>query len=108
MNANLAAVLYLVSGVLFILALRGLSSPTTSQAGNVTQRAECDANAPLLLLAIEYNAAGAVQQSYRYNLLGEAPSHGRSRRGCRPGARNPGRFSRRDFSRPGARSTRRR
>jgi NAD(P) transhydrogenase subunit beta len=34
MNANLAAVLYLISGVLFILALRGLSSPTTSQAGN--------------------------------------------------------------------------
>ena len=34
MNANLAAILYMVSGVLFILALRGLSSPTTSQAGN--------------------------------------------------------------------------
>ena len=34
MNANFAAILYLVSGVLFILALRGLSSPTTSQAGN--------------------------------------------------------------------------
>ena len=34
MNANLAALLYLVSGVLFILALRGLSSPTSSQAGN--------------------------------------------------------------------------
>ncbi|HPA39029.1 MAG TPA: NAD(P)(+) transhydrogenase (Re/Si-specific) subunit beta [Phenylobacterium sp.] len=34
MNANLAAIAYLVSGVLFILALRGLSSPTTSQAGN--------------------------------------------------------------------------
>jgi NAD(P) transhydrogenase subunit beta len=33
-NANLAAILYIVSGVLFILALRGLSSPTTSQAGN--------------------------------------------------------------------------
>jgi len=33
-NANLAAVLYLVSGVLFILALRGLSSPETSRAGN--------------------------------------------------------------------------
>jgi H+-translocating NAD(P) transhydrogenase subunit beta len=33
-NANIAAVLYLLSGVLFILALRGLSSPTTSQAGN--------------------------------------------------------------------------
>ena len=34
MNANLAAIAYLVSGVLFILALRGLSSPATSQAGN--------------------------------------------------------------------------
>ncbi len=34
MNANLAAVLYLVSGVLFILALRGLSSPSTSRQGN--------------------------------------------------------------------------
>jgi NAD(P) transhydrogenase subunit beta len=33
-NANLAAILYLISGVLFILALRGLSSPTSSQAGN--------------------------------------------------------------------------
>jgi len=34
LNANVAAILYLVSGVLFILALRGLSSPVTSQAGN--------------------------------------------------------------------------
>jgi NAD(P) transhydrogenase subunit beta len=34
MNANLAALLYLVSGVLFILALRGLSSPVTSRRGN--------------------------------------------------------------------------
>jgi len=34
MNANLAAILYIVSGVLFILALRGLSSPVTSQTGN--------------------------------------------------------------------------
>jgi NAD(P) transhydrogenase subunit beta len=33
-DANLAALLYLASGVLFILALRGLSSPVTSQAGN--------------------------------------------------------------------------
>src|ERR1700758_4227360 len=35
MNANLAAVLYLVAGVLFILALRGLSSPETSRRGNL-------------------------------------------------------------------------
>ena len=35
MNANLAAIAYLVSGVLFILALRGLSSPETSRRGNM-------------------------------------------------------------------------
>ena len=34
MNGNLAALLYLVSGILFILALRGLSSPATSRHGN--------------------------------------------------------------------------
>jgi NAD(P) transhydrogenase subunit beta len=34
MNANIAALLYLLSGVLFIFALRGLSSPETSRAGN--------------------------------------------------------------------------
>ena len=34
MTPNLAASLYLISGVLFILALRGLSSPETSRQGN--------------------------------------------------------------------------
>ena len=34
MSANLAAIAYLISGVLFILALRGLSSPETSRQGN--------------------------------------------------------------------------
>ncbi len=34
LQADLAAILYLVSGVLFIMALRGLSSPVTSRAGN--------------------------------------------------------------------------
>ena len=34
MNPNLAAVLYLVSGVLFILALRGLSNPESARQGN--------------------------------------------------------------------------
>jgi NAD(P) transhydrogenase subunit beta len=34
MKADIAALLYLASGVLFILALKGLSSPATSQAGN--------------------------------------------------------------------------
>src|SRR6201988_5417100 len=35
MNANLSAVLYLVAGALFILSLRGLSSPATSRQGNL-------------------------------------------------------------------------
>ena len=35
MNPNVVALLYLVSGVLFILALRGLSSPVTSRQGNL-------------------------------------------------------------------------
>ena len=35
MTASLAALAYLVSGILFILTLRGLSSPTTSRRGNV-------------------------------------------------------------------------
>src|SRR6187431_3819255 len=34
MNANLAALLYLIAGVLFILSLRGLSSPASSRQGN--------------------------------------------------------------------------
>ena len=34
MSANLSALFYLISGILFILALRGLSSPETSRQGN--------------------------------------------------------------------------
>ena len=34
MSADLSAIFYLISGVLFILALRGLSSPETSRQGN--------------------------------------------------------------------------
>ena len=35
MSADIVALLYLASGVLFILALRGLSSPETSRQGNI-------------------------------------------------------------------------
>ncbi len=35
MSVDLAALLYLVSGALFIMALRGLSSPATSRQGNL-------------------------------------------------------------------------
>jgi NAD(P) transhydrogenase subunit beta len=34
-NADLAAILYLVAGILFILALRGLSNPASSRRGNL-------------------------------------------------------------------------
>ena len=34
-SANVLAVFYLISGVLFILALRGFSSPETSRQGNL-------------------------------------------------------------------------
>ena len=34
LSANLSAIFYLISGILFILALRGLSSPETSRQGN--------------------------------------------------------------------------
>ena len=35
MSANLSSILFLITGVLFILALRGLSSPETSRMGNI-------------------------------------------------------------------------
>ena len=35
MSANLSSVLFLITGILFILALRGLSSPETSRMGNL-------------------------------------------------------------------------
>ncbi|MDP6474728.1 MAG: NAD(P)(+) transhydrogenase (Re/Si-specific) subunit beta, partial [Alphaproteobacteria bacterium] len=35
MTANLAAILYLIAGVCFIMALRGLSSPASSRIGNI-------------------------------------------------------------------------
>src|SRR5437763_11764890 len=35
MSADLVALLYLLAGILFILALRGLSNPETSRRGNL-------------------------------------------------------------------------
>ena len=63
MSANFAAVLYLISGVLFILALRGLSHPESSRQGNlfgmvgmaiaiVTALTQIGASSPLAWLLI--------------------------------------------------------
>ncbi|WP_238257605.1 NAD(P)(+) transhydrogenase (Re/Si-specific) subunit beta, partial [Methylorubrum podarium] len=35
MSENVSSLLYIVSGVLFIMALRGLSHPTTARQGNL-------------------------------------------------------------------------
>ena len=35
MSPNIVAILYLISGVLFIFALRGLSHPESSRLGNI-------------------------------------------------------------------------
>ncbi|WP_327396989.1 DUF6531 domain-containing protein [Streptomyces phaeochromogenes] len=44
---------------------------TTSQDGTVTNRTQWDPNAPLPLLATEYDSAWAIKQSYRYDPLGQ-------------------------------------
>ncbi len=69
MSVNFAAFLYLVSGVLFIMALRGLSHPTSSRQGNmlgmvgmgiaiVTTLALATPSLPFLLLIIVGIAVG--------------------------------------------------
>ena len=74
MSANVVALLYLVSGVLFILALRGLSSPVTSRQGNMfgmigmtiavlttlAQVQAADSVVTWLLIALGLGAGGAV------------------------------------------------
>ncbi|WP_405623976.1 DUF6531 domain-containing protein [Streptomyces sp. NBC_00076] len=44
---------------------------STANDGAVTNRTEWDPNAPLPMLATEYDGAGAVKQSYRYDPLGQ-------------------------------------
>ncbi|MFE9836548.1 DUF6531 domain-containing protein [Streptomyces sp. NPDC005551] len=44
---------------------------TASTAGTVTNRTQWDPNAPLPILATEYDSAWAVKQSYRYDPLGQ-------------------------------------
>src|SRR3712207_9149303 len=57
MSPNLAALGYLVAAVLFILALRGLSSPATSLAGNRYGMAGMTIAVLVTLLALPHASA---------------------------------------------------
>ena len=69
MSSNFVALLYLVAGVLFILALRGLSSPETSRRGNYLGMAGM-AIAVLTTAALIVQLAGGMGPGLAYVLLG--------------------------------------
>ncbi|MEQ8404598.1 MAG: NAD(P)(+) transhydrogenase (Re/Si-specific) subunit beta [Oceanicaulis sp.] len=58
MSVNLAALLYLVSGILFIMALRGLSNPETARQGNYLGMAGMAVAVLTTLLMVELDGAG--------------------------------------------------
>jgi len=60
MSANLAAVLYLGSGILFILALRGLSSPESSRQGNYLGMAGMALAIGTTLFAVDLDGQGIL------------------------------------------------
>ncbi len=63
MTANLAAILYLVAGVCFIMALRGLSSPTSARGGNLFGIAG-------MVIAVGTTLAQPSVQDYLYIIIG--------------------------------------
>ena len=60
MSANLSASFYLISGILFILALRGLSSPETSRQGNYFGIAGMVISIIVTFLAVENFGSGFI------------------------------------------------
>ena len=60
MSPNIAALLYLLSGILFILALRGLSSPETARQGNFFGMAGMAIAIVTSLLAAQLDGASMV------------------------------------------------
>ncbi|MCC5995952.1 MAG: NAD(P)(+) transhydrogenase (Re/Si-specific) subunit beta, partial [Oceanicaulis sp.] len=60
MSADLAALLYLVSGILFILALRGLSSPETARRGNYFGMAGMAVAVATTLLVVDLGGVGVM------------------------------------------------
>ena len=63
-SANLSAIFYLVSGVLFILALRGLSSPETSRQGNLF-----GIIGMIIAISVTFLATGNFSSGFIYVLL---------------------------------------
>ncbi len=64
MSANLSAIFYLISGILFILALRGLSSPETSRQGNYFGIAGM-----VISIIVTFLAVGNFGQGFIYVLV---------------------------------------
>ena len=63
-SANLSAIFYLVSGILFILALRGLSSPDTSRQGNYFGIAGM-----IIAIVVTFLSVGNFSTSFFYVLI---------------------------------------
>ena len=64
MSPNLAAFLYLISGISFILALRGLSSPETSRRGNLF-----GILGMLLAIIVTFLTIGSFSKGFIYVLI---------------------------------------
>ncbi|WBQ10647.1 NAD(P)(+) transhydrogenase (Re/Si-specific) subunit beta [Hyphomonadaceae bacterium ML37] len=60
MSADFAALLYLVSGILFIMALRGLSSPETSRQGNYLGMAGMAVAVGTTLIVVDLTGLGII------------------------------------------------
>ena len=63
-SANFSAMFYLISGILFILALRGLSSPDTSRQGNYFGIAGM-----VIAILVTFLSVGNFSMSFVYVLL---------------------------------------
>ena len=63
-SANLSAIFYLISGILFILALRGLSSPDTSRQGNYFGIAGM-----VIAIVVTFLSVGSFSNSLVYVLI---------------------------------------
>ena len=63
-SSNLSAICYLISGILFILALRGLSSPDTSRQGNYFGM-----SGMLIAIIVTFLSIGSLSTSLIYVLV---------------------------------------